>query len=59
MFFFFLLILRNPDTKFEELELFGVTSLVEHPAQMSPPGKSIGVKMCKLKIKDFVLQNHY
>uniref|UniRef100_A0A669D453 U4/U6 small nuclear ribonucleoprotein Prp3 n=1 Tax=Oreochromis niloticus TaxID=8128 RepID=A0A669D453_ORENI len=27
----------NPDTKFEELELFGVTSLVEHPAQMSPP----------------------
>ncbi|KAM9724585.1 U4/U6 small nuclear ribonucleoprotein Prp3 isoform 1-T2 [Menidia menidia] len=24
-------------TKFEELELFGVTNLVEHPAQMSPP----------------------
>uniref|UniRef100_A0A3P9CGX8 U4/U6 small nuclear ribonucleoprotein Prp3 n=1 Tax=Maylandia zebra TaxID=106582 RepID=A0A3P9CGX8_9CICH len=27
----------NSDTKFEALELFGVTSLVEHPAQMSPP----------------------
>lgn len=27
----------TPDTKFEELELFGVTNLVEHPAQMSPP----------------------
>lgn len=27
------------DTKFEELELFGVTNLVEHPAQISPPGK--------------------
>ncbi|XP_063343103.1 U4/U6 small nuclear ribonucleoprotein Prp3 isoform X2 [Pelmatolapia mariae] len=27
----------NSDTKFEEFELFGVTSLVEHPAQMSPP----------------------
>lgn len=38
--YFFLLILRNPDTKFGELELFGVTNLVEHPAQMSPPGKS-------------------
>lgn len=30
---------RNPDTKFEEFELFGVTNLVEHPAQMSPPGE--------------------
>lgn len=46
---FLFLILRNSDTKFEALELFGVTSLVEHPAQMSPPGKSIGGKMCKLK----------
>ncbi|XP_070767828.1 U4/U6 small nuclear ribonucleoprotein Prp3 [Enoplosus armatus] len=27
----------SPDTKFEELELFGVTNLVEHPAQISPP----------------------
>ncbi|XP_055084187.1 U4/U6 small nuclear ribonucleoprotein Prp3 [Periophthalmus magnuspinnatus] len=27
------------ETKFEELELFGVTNLVEHPAQMKPPGK--------------------
>uniref|UniRef100_A0A8C9XQJ6 U4/U6 small nuclear ribonucleoprotein Prp3 n=1 Tax=Sander lucioperca TaxID=283035 RepID=A0A8C9XQJ6_SANLU len=27
----------TPDTKFEELELFGVTNLVEHPAQISPP----------------------
>lgn len=27
----------TPDTTFEELELFGVTNLVEHPAQMSPP----------------------
>uniref|UniRef100_A0A3Q0RHK6 U4/U6 small nuclear ribonucleoprotein Prp3 n=1 Tax=Amphilophus citrinellus TaxID=61819 RepID=A0A3Q0RHK6_AMPCI len=27
----------NSDTKFGELELFGVTNLVEHPAQMSPP----------------------
>lgn len=54
---FVFLILRNSDTKFEALELFGVTSLVEHPAQMSPPGKSIGGKMCKLR--DFVLQNHY
>lgn len=26
-----------PDTKFESLELFGVTNLVEHPAQMCPP----------------------
>uniref|UniRef100_A0A8C2WMH6 U4/U6 small nuclear ribonucleoprotein Prp3 n=1 Tax=Cyclopterus lumpus TaxID=8103 RepID=A0A8C2WMH6_CYCLU len=25
------------DTSFEELELFGVTNLVEHPAQISPP----------------------
>ncbi|XP_039974708.1 U4/U6 small nuclear ribonucleoprotein Prp3 isoform X2 [Xiphias gladius] len=25
------------DTKFEKLELFGVTNLVEHPAQISPP----------------------
>lgn len=47
--FFLFFILRNSDTKFEALELFGVTSLVEHPAQMSPPGKSIGGKMCKLK----------
>ncbi|XP_044062516.1 U4/U6 small nuclear ribonucleoprotein Prp3 isoform X2 [Siniperca chuatsi] len=27
----------TPNTKFEELELFGVTNLVEHPAQISPP----------------------
>lgn len=27
----------TPDTKFEEFELFGVTNLVEHPAQISPP----------------------
>uniref|UniRef100_A0A3Q1B1B4 U4/U6 small nuclear ribonucleoprotein Prp3 n=1 Tax=Amphiprion ocellaris TaxID=80972 RepID=A0A3Q1B1B4_AMPOC len=27
----------NPDTKFEEFDLFGVTNLVEHPAQISPP----------------------
>uniref|UniRef100_A0A3P8UUE3 U4/U6 small nuclear ribonucleoprotein Prp3 n=1 Tax=Cynoglossus semilaevis TaxID=244447 RepID=A0A3P8UUE3_CYNSE len=27
----------NADTKFEELELFGVTNLVEHPAQINPP----------------------
>ncbi|XP_008290918.1 U4/U6 small nuclear ribonucleoprotein Prp3 isoform X2 [Stegastes partitus] len=27
----------NSDTKFELLELFGVTNLVEHPAQISPP----------------------
>ncbi|XP_061574391.1 U4/U6 small nuclear ribonucleoprotein Prp3 [Cololabis saira] len=27
----------NKDTKFGELDLFGVTNLVEHPAQMSPP----------------------
>ncbi|XP_040901181.1 U4/U6 small nuclear ribonucleoprotein Prp3 isoform X2 [Toxotes jaculatrix] len=27
----------NSDTKFEQLELFGVTNLVEHPAQISPP----------------------
>ncbi|XP_047455538.1 U4/U6 small nuclear ribonucleoprotein Prp3 [Mugil cephalus] len=27
----------NPETKFEELVLFGVTNLVEHPAQMKPP----------------------
>ncbi|XP_072250288.1 U4/U6 small nuclear ribonucleoprotein Prp3 isoform X2 [Leuresthes tenuis] len=27
----------NPDAKFEEFDLFGVTNLVEHPAQMSPP----------------------
>lgn len=26
-----------PDMNFEEMELFGVTNLVEHPAQMSPP----------------------
>lgn len=25
------------DTKFEKLELFGVTNLVEHPAQLKPP----------------------
>ncbi|KAM9851741.1 U4/U6 small nuclear ribonucleoprotein Prp3 [Aulostomus maculatus] len=27
----------TPETKFEELVLFGVTNLVEHPAQISPP----------------------
>ncbi|XP_030013006.1 U4/U6 small nuclear ribonucleoprotein Prp3 [Sphaeramia orbicularis] len=27
----------TPFTKFEDLELFGVTNLVEHPAQISPP----------------------
>ncbi|KAM4580507.1 U4/U6 small nuclear ribonucleoprotein Prp3 [Odontesthes bonariensis] len=27
----------KPDAKFEEFDLFGVTNLVEHPAQMSPP----------------------
>uniref|UniRef100_A0A8C4EP05 U4/U6 small nuclear ribonucleoprotein Prp3 n=1 Tax=Dicentrarchus labrax TaxID=13489 RepID=A0A8C4EP05_DICLA len=27
----------TPDTKFEGMELFGVTNLVEHPAQISPP----------------------
>ncbi|XP_012721269.2 U4/U6 small nuclear ribonucleoprotein Prp3 [Fundulus heteroclitus] len=27
----------NPDSKFEEFDLFGVTNLVEHPAQISPP----------------------
>ncbi|KAM6910658.1 U4/U6 small nuclear ribonucleoprotein Prp3 [Xenentodon cancila] len=27
----------NQETKFGELDLFGVTNLVEHPAQMSPP----------------------
>ncbi|XP_028280390.1 U4/U6 small nuclear ribonucleoprotein Prp3 [Parambassis ranga] len=27
----------NTETKFEELELFGVTNLVEHPAQICPP----------------------
>ncbi|KAG9345422.1 hypothetical protein JZ751_009969 [Albula glossodonta] len=27
----------TPTTLFEETELFGVTNLVEHPAQMSPP----------------------
>ncbi|KAL2084714.1 hypothetical protein ACEWY4_020232 [Coilia grayii] len=27
----------GPDTAFKEMELFGVTNLVEHPAQMSPP----------------------
>uniref|UniRef100_A0A1A7Y0P9 U4/U6 small nuclear ribonucleoprotein Prp3 n=1 Tax=Iconisemion striatum TaxID=60296 RepID=A0A1A7Y0P9_9TELE len=27
----------NSKTKFEELDLFGVTNLVEHPAQISPP----------------------
>lgn len=32
---------RTPETKFEDLELFGVTNLVEHPAQMRPPGNTI------------------
>uniref|UniRef100_A0A4W6FS88 U4/U6 small nuclear ribonucleoprotein Prp3 n=1 Tax=Lates calcarifer TaxID=8187 RepID=A0A4W6FS88_LATCA len=27
----------KPDTYFDQLELFGVTNLVEHPAQISPP----------------------
>ncbi|KAM4568329.1 U4/U6 small nuclear ribonucleoprotein Prp3 [Fundulus diaphanus] len=27
----------KPDSKFEEFDLFGVTNLVEHPAQISPP----------------------
>uniref|UniRef100_A0A3Q3GP01 U4/U6 small nuclear ribonucleoprotein Prp3 n=1 Tax=Labrus bergylta TaxID=56723 RepID=A0A3Q3GP01_9LABR len=27
----------TPATKFEDFELFGVTNLVEHPAQISPP----------------------
>ncbi|XP_062394074.1 U4/U6 small nuclear ribonucleoprotein Prp3 isoform X1 [Sardina pilchardus] len=27
----------SPNTIFDEMELFGVTNLVEHPAQMSPP----------------------
>lgn len=27
----------TPDTNFDNLELFGVTNLVEHPAQISPP----------------------
>ncbi|CAJ1062339.1 U4/U6 small nuclear ribonucleoprotein Prp3 [Xyrichtys novacula] len=27
----------TPNSKFEEFELFGVTNLVEHPAQISPP----------------------
>eukprot|EP00064_Thunnus_orientalis_P016653 superscaffoldBa00003350_g16722 len=27
----------TPETKFEDLVLFGVTNLVEHPAQISPP----------------------
>ncbi|KAG8010032.1 U4/U6 small nuclear ribonucleoprotein Prp3 [Nibea albiflora] len=27
----------TPDTNFDEFELFGVTNLVEHPAQISPP----------------------
>ncbi|XP_019949020.1 U4/U6 small nuclear ribonucleoprotein Prp3 [Paralichthys olivaceus] len=27
----------TPETKFEQLELFGVTNLVEHPAQINPP----------------------
>ncbi|KAK5599875.1 U4/U6 small nuclear ribonucleoprotein Prp3 [Crenichthys baileyi] len=27
----------NPDSKFEEFDLFSVTNLVEHPAQISPP----------------------
>uniref|UniRef100_A0A3Q4BLN1 U4/U6 small nuclear ribonucleoprotein Prp3 n=1 Tax=Mola mola TaxID=94237 RepID=A0A3Q4BLN1_MOLML len=27
----------TPNTNFEDLELFGVTNLVEHPAQISPP----------------------
>lgn len=32
---------RTQDTKFEDYELFGVTNLVEHPAQISPPGKTV------------------
>ncbi|XP_049903094.1 U4/U6 small nuclear ribonucleoprotein Prp3 [Epinephelus moara] len=27
----------SPETDFDDVELFGVTNLVEHPAQMSPP----------------------
>ncbi|XP_043971948.1 U4/U6 small nuclear ribonucleoprotein Prp3 isoform X1 [Gambusia affinis] len=27
----------NPESKFEEFDLFGVTNLVEHPSQISPP----------------------
>ncbi|KAM9806876.1 U4/U6 small nuclear ribonucleoprotein Prp3 isoform 1-T2 [Syngnathus typhle] len=29
----------KPETKLDEVVLFGVTNLVEHPAQISPPGK--------------------
>uniref|UniRef100_UPI0037E72C97 U4/U6 small nuclear ribonucleoprotein Prp3 isoform X2 n=1 Tax=Semicossyphus pulcher TaxID=241346 RepID=UPI0037E72C97 len=46
----------SPDTKFEELELFGVTNLVEHPAQISPPVDSdkpvtLGVYLTKKEQK--------
>ncbi|XP_013860155.1 U4/U6 small nuclear ribonucleoprotein Prp3 [Austrofundulus limnaeus] len=46
----------NPDSKFEEFELFGVTNLVEHPAQMSPPVDSdkpvtLGVYLTKKEQK--------
>lgn len=34
---------RGPDAAFDEIELFGVTNLVEHPAQMSPPGKLLQI----------------
>ncbi|KAF3839707.1 hypothetical protein F7725_018424 [Dissostichus mawsoni] len=34
---FRLILLRSSDTAFEEMELFGVTNLVEHPAQINPP----------------------
>lgn len=46
--FFRLSLWRTPDTKFEELELFGVTNLVEHPAQISPPGKFMEYKKSAL-----------
>lgn len=34
-----LILLRSSDTAFEEMELFGVTNLVEHPAQINSPGE--------------------
>ena len=45
-----LVLYRAAETQFEEMEYFGVTNLVEHPAQISAPGNFLNTSHDKSRI---------